>query len=562
MSASGDLLRIIDAAYEVADEASRFATLVDALESHLFGANANQEVTELTTAYLENESLIEKHTTRIVGMISRSIQERGETAQPNHAVLTMSARTFSVTGNSAAQKLFECEFPNNLEALPLDHDTVSSIKAMASAQSSSDHIYLVSVGHSDAKPCLALVQRPLEKNEQIRISISFIDWSQELLAQIGRALNLTDSETEILHGYLQKRSQKEIAELRKRSLETVKVQSKSILRKAGATKMSEVVQLSAGIAYLYRLHPKAGPAQESGKWETPKQNLHFCDRPDGSQFAWYKIGHGRKPVLFIHGVFQGPFFTRKFVNELSEADLYLLCPSRPGFGYSHPCSSRKSYTVTVVHDAITLLNEMDIPECLVMSYQGGSIHAFSIANELGVRAKGLFLVDGAVPLTQSDLASIEKNPKVFAAAASRTPYLLKMLMKIGKSVYMRRGVGAFLQSMFKTSPHDLSTLNDPEMFRVQAEGVFHVAEQGSEIWVREGRALMQDWADLFEAYTGPRYWLSSALGKVMDVELTQTYLNTRTSTENKIRVVSNAGDTLLHTHPKEITETMQKIYTS
>ena len=553
-------LRLIDAAYKVADEAEHLEKFYDEIESYLFRGLKKNKLKHDGPAPIEEQTGIERHTHRISRLVARSIEEADHIVQTNHAVLILSERSRLVTGNEAARSLLACRFPCAFEDLPFDHEAVANIREVAQNAFLKDQVCLISVETEQVHPCLALIQRPAQENGSIRISISYIEWSKELLEQIGTALQLSNSEIEILEGYLYKRSQKEIAQQRERSLETVKVQSKSILRKARASKMSEVVQLAAGIAYLYRLDPVERMGPSADEWITPKTGLRYCRRKDGSKFGWYKIGSGQIPILFVHGLVQGPFFSGNFARKMSDAGFHLLCPSRPGFGYSDPSLSRESYTTTVVEDALTLLESEKIESCVVMNQQGGTNHSFRIANALGSRCLGLYLVDSGVPTSPEDLEHIERNSRILAGAAMRAPSLLKMVTGIGRRVYRKRGARALLELPFGNCPYDLATLDNADMFRLQAFGVFHVTQQSSEIWVREGMPMMNDWSDEFQAYNGRQYWLQGALSTIMEIGVIQRYLKRCASPNIEMNVLPDAGNTLYYTHEDEIIEGMKKIH--
>ena len=562
MTGASSILRLIDAAYQVGDTTDQFPLFLDEVETYLFEDVSAVQIIRQNLVNDQSLSMVARHTDRIMQMIARSLEDQKTITQSNHAVLLMSTRGFELTGNIAAQKLLSCSFPIRLDDLPIDGDTLQKIKSAVVSGSQADKICLAMIGDVEISPCLALIQRPPDHEGTIRIAISYIEWSTALLARIAKALELTESEAEVLEGHLSKLTQKDIAIQRNRSLETVKAQSKSILRKAGASKMSEVVQLSAGIAYLYRLSEDMDDFSTVTEWVTPKSGLHISSRPDGTRFSWYEVGTGSRPILFVHGLFQGPFFTEALIQQLSKADFHLLCPSRPGFGYSDPSPSRSKYSQTIVDDVKTLLDAKGINRCLVINHQGGTNHAFRIANALGPHAIGLFLIDSGVPHTEADLELIERNSRILAAAAMRTPSLLKMICRIGKNVYKKRGVRAFLERTLGSSPHDLTTLEDPELFRLQAFGAFHVAQQSSEIWVREGETMMRDWNDDFHAFKGRQYWLQGKLATVCDVRVIERYLKRHATPDIELKILSDAGNTLLYTHPKDIVEGIKKFHTA
>jgi len=563
MTSTDRLLGLINAAYDVADGSDRFDRFLGEAERYLFNGEVNGQIAPDVRHVPGSDPLLDSHADRILQTVSRAFAQVGKSDERNHAVLVVNSGGTRVTGNRAAEELMDVLFPCALKDLPLDHSTRLAIQrstAPGKVDGKSEEILLTTIETPQPKSCLALVRHQVRQGDAIEISISYIDWSPQLISQLGGAFGLTETETEILEGYLRKQSQKEIAERRDRSLQTVKVQSKTILRKTGCSRMSDVVQLSAGIAYLLRQMPNDDVEPSKNDWVTPKQNMNILRRPDGRKLAWYRIGSGAQPALFVHGLVQGPFFTAALIAEISQAGFYLICPSRPGFGYSDPSSSRASYNQDVVDDARNLLNHLGVASCVVLGHQGGTSHAFRTANALGDNCKSLLIVDGGVPLNEAeDFASIDPNSRLLAAAARRSPSMLKMITRVSKAVYRKRGVSPFLKKTYGASGPDLAALKDPELLSVLSAGVYHVAEQSSEIWVRDGDAAMQDWSADFTCGCPRQFWIQARQAKTLDVEVVERRLKSLPCAS--LTIVPDAGNTLLYTHPHVVAKALIDIHT-
>lgn len=561
MASSDRLLGLIDSAYEVADSPERFDTFLEAVRRYLFNEEVNGRIATDVPHNPTSDPLIDSHTDRILKAVSRAFAQASASDGRNHAILYISPNGSHVSGNLAAQVLMNLDFPCALEDLPLDRETKRAV-LRSNTDGLTDHqaeeIHLTTIGTSEPKPCLALIRHHAQRGDDTEVSISHIDWSPHLIFQIGRAFGLTNSETDILEGYLRKFSQKEIASRRNRSLQTVKAQSKTILRKTGCSRMSDVVQLSAGIAYLLRQLPKEDLPPINTDWKTPKEGMHRIKRSDGRRISWYQIGSGTDPVLFIHGLVQGPFFTPELIREITRAGYYFICPSRPGFGFSDPSKSRASYNETSLDDANRVLEHLGVASCAVLGHQGGTSHAFRIANALGERCKGLLIVDGGVPLNETDdFDSIEPNSRLLAAAAKRSPSMLKMVARISKIVYRKRGIEPFLGKTYGASEVDMAALQDPDIFSVVCAGVYHVTEQSSEIWVRDGASAMHDWSSDFTCDTPNQIWLQARHAKTLGVDVVERRLKDLPCAQ--LTIVPDAGNTLLYTHPHTVITALEEI---
>lgn len=551
-----DIFDVFEAAYALPENPEAFERFIDAIKTYLFGDVDGASVIAAQNSIQREAPVIERHTERIQSLISRVAQSSEAADTRFHAIIEISARTRSVTGNLAAERLLNCSFPIDLQDLPFDHEAMrfmSGFLLAGPSLSNTDRVFLASIDGAELRTCMALIQQPENAEGHARVSISYIDWTENLLSRIASAFGLTERELFVLKGFLRYKSQREIAALAGRSLETIKSQSKSILRKTGCQKMSDVMLLAASIAYLLRQLPEAAPSKTDLPWRTPEQSLQKFQSQSGRSIAWYRVGEGTRPVLFVHGLIQGPFFTPDFVRLLSNNDLYLVCPSRPGFGLSDPSTSRDTYNSTVVSDVDELLDQLEITACPVLVHQGGSSHGFRIANALGPRCISLIMIDGGVPVhDKASLAYMDSNSRMMAAASRRSPAFLKMLTRLGLSTYKLRGIDAFLKELYKASEADKRALNRPEVLRVLSEGIFHITEQDSEVWIRDGNAAMQNWEQAFSDYGGKQSWLLGDDARILSHEWIEKYL--RNSGVEQIKLIKGAGNTLLHTHSDQVIE--------
>ncbi len=513
MSLNKRYFDMLGAAYEVPEETSRFEIFLDAAMAYFFDGNPDGQLATDVPAHDPEDDALDRHGARIGALVEAASRREAANTERFHAVLEVSVRTGLVSGNAAAAHLTGQVFPCALEDLPLDPPALSEIRrAMrATRAQAQDRIILTSIETGPSRACLALIQRPKDTADRLHVSLSYIDWSAGLMERLGEAFGLTGSETEILEGYLAGLSQKDIAGQRGRSLETVKGQSKNILRKTGCGRMSDVVNLSASIAYLMRQLPEVDDPPSAETWSTPKEGLAFLARPGARQMAWYTVGEGARPVLFVHGYLQGPFFTPRFLEGLAEAGVQLVAPSRPGFGYTSPSRSRADFDRTVVEDALALVDHLGLSRVNLCIHQGGSSHGFRIARALEDRLGGMLVVGGGIPIDERrHLAHMDPQTRFAAMATRHAPSVMKMVMSVGLPVYRRRGTRAFLEAQFSRSPGDLATLAHPALMKVQSEGLYHAVEQGGEAWVRDGAAAMADWSADLDAVTAPQTWLQAA----------------------------------------------------
>ena len=395
--------------------------------------------------------------------------------------------------------------------------------------------------------------------EKASISISAVDWNDKLVTRISEAFGLTLREREVFSHFVIGRSQEQVARASNRSVETVRSQAKSILRKTGCLKMSEVIQIAAGLAYITTDEPQTDDLEIATlDWETPTAGMSTLNRPNGRQLAVYTRGDGNTRVLFLHGFLQGPFFTQAFIDALSANDLCLICPSRPGFGYTSASINRNQYEETVLEDSIALLDHIDLRTTILVSHQLSSNHAFRLIQKYPDRFDAMLMVSAGPPIVDEYWRYMDRMTRVGAAAARHAPSVLKMINEIGIQTHRRKGGPlGFLRSRYRDSKLDLSTLNEPELANVQVQGVYHYIEQGAETIVREAASAMRDWSALLDVDHTRVKWMHGAQCSALSASIVRELIERRSNAE--FEVISNAGTTLIHQRPELIASAIREL---
>lgn len=557
MTRSDEFIDFIDAAYAVPEEPDRFDDLMAVAQRFIADLPGRAAPEPGEDVRLGVDERFVSHAERLSRAIEReealSTLARSETF---HAQLIVNRLDFSVQGNPAAERLTGRKFPCQLDDLPLDRRSLALLARNARMEETKpgaerrDQIILATIEEPQVRSCLALVQRPPDGETMLSVAISYIDWSPQLLARLGEAFGLTDSEVEVLDGYLNNLTGREVAELRGRSTETIKVQVKSILRKTGCPRMNEVIQLSASIAYLLRLHEPAGDEPRT-LWVAPSRNMRVIKRPGGRDVAFYVDGEGAGTVVYFHGLIQGPYFTRRFLKAAEAANLRIVSPSRPGFGFTSPARSRATYNATVVEDTLAVLDNLGADKVLVAATKVGASHGCRVAAALGKRASGLIMVAAGVPVfNEHNLAQMDAQTRLASVTARYAPSMLSLMTRLGIATYRRRGVKAFLHNHFQTSRRDAALLEDAETARILEEGVYHVVQQGGEAWVRDSISSMAGWEPDYLAVNVPQFWLHGDDDRIMKAASVVDYAEGRPNCG--VEVLADAGMHLIHEHPEAV----------
>ncbi len=558
------LLDLLDHAYRVSDDPAQFDALLENANSYFFNEKDSIEIAGDLPKYAEIDPHIDRHISRLERLISqRKSKDRLGLSLDRHAQITLSAEGRVLSANEQAELLLPGIVGHFINDLPLSIESVDTLRELTreliAGVQSLDRIIHLQIETDEPTPAFGFCRAvPLNKDRMgLQVSLSYFTWSDAIFASLTSALGLTESEGLVLRGVLLGQSQKHIAETRGRSVDTIKAQSKSILRKAGCSKMTDLAHLCTSIAYVIGLSEKAAPDTVSQEqWITPRQNLNTVKLTDGRTVAWYEYGDpDGRPVLFVHGFFQGPFFLDDMKRGFLKAGLRVICPSRPAFGYSSPPANRVNYRDVARDDALALLSHLGITESLIIiGAHGGSNHAFYLARALGERVSAVVIIGGRVPTTREHLAHMTPKARTISTACRHAPSVMKMIATLGIKTYRERGIKAFLQTEYAPSPIDRADVAVPARFVKLCEGMFHMTAQGGDTFVSDGRAQMLDWTDDFKAVKAPQFWIHGRHCHVTGAHLLEDYV-----TQNRggaVTIVEDAGFNLLYQAPERVMETI------
>lgn len=551
------LLNLIDKAWDAQSE-DGYSAVIAAAREYLFVREDEPKLAPDIDDTRDIDPRVERQIARIQDHMDRHAAQGSGAGHEDIGVLfaqmTLLPAGQIVEANAACATLFDGP-PQHLSDLGLDHASVKSVQSvlanLAEGVSPQRHI-LHLLSEWDDRPIFALchlvtVERHGARLRALRLSLSYVQWTPQILSHLAAAMGLTKSEAEVLGLLLEGVPQKDIAARRDRSVDTVKAQIKSILRKAGTARTTDLVQLCCGIAFMLNVSRDSGePITEIAARDDIKVE-QFLRLRDGRTLSFHVYGaeFGR-PVLFFHGQIQGPYFTRAFCDGLKRHNIALYCPSRPGFGHTDAAESDAAFNQTVLKDTLELVAHIGAPRLPFIVLQGGVSHAFRAAGALGPACQSMLMVDAGIPIEEAYIAKMERQTQLAAYAVKYAPSVLNLVTRVAIATH-RKNLRGFLEKLYKDAPIDLATLEIPELRGVQERGAAHVIAQGHKAFINDGRAAMQNWHNDFEACREtPQHWLHPSDCPIMKAEFVTDYVGART--DHRVEIVPNAGYTLLHTH--------------
>lgn len=550
------MLDLLGQAYQMVDDFDKVDALMEDIDRYLFDGDAESGKARNLPDYAGFDPHLEAHIGRIKTMIDKQNlhQDSGLTLQ-NHAQLIIAADGHILMANSRAHDLLSGQVKGYLNDLPLGIDGLASIRELtkelaAGVQDLERIIYLrieADVPRGAFGYCRAI---PLGDDKVgLHISLSYFEWTEAIIENLKNALGLSQSESRILQGVLKGQTRAEIAEQRGRSLSTVKAQANAILQKANCSNMNELAHLCTSIAYVVGLSDNSSEALKSTVTiATPRQSMRTLEVGQGRELAYYEYGDPKgQPVLFIHGFYQGPFFTDEMKREFLQNGLRIIAPSRPHFGYTSPPIKRQKYIDAVNDDLASLVKHLNLGDNIIIAahHSGGSF-AFRFAKSIEQNIAGMVLIGAGIPITNEHIKYMNPEARMASVASRQAPSIMRLLITLIVKSFRKQGMDAMLDKSYAQMTKievDKHYLHDQNSRPILANGMQHLVQQGAEAFVFDGRAQMLDWNAEYDAVHCPQAWIMARHCPLMGAHFVEDYVTTKTN--HSVDIIEDSGFNVL-----------------
>lgn len=534
---SARLLSLLDEAYNAAEDPNGFDQLFVEADAFFFPDSA---VVGLADDIAEAEKLspqLEGHITRLQTLMDRAEVEIGSGARVSSATqvasLVISADGRRVVGNDAAEKVFGCTFPVSIDGLGMMPVALRRLRETLALLNAGDleGSTLIALQHNNHdKPflskCTKLQSRGPDGTIQGGLSVitSHVEWHEDIMDYAADSFGLTPAETSLLACFLNGMSYSEAATALSKSRETLKTQGKSILRKTGVTQMSDVTHLMLSYAYFSEARPSA--KSEGGLIRRPQSKSDTTvTTPLGRKIRIHRYGkHGGRPLLFFHGLYQGPYLTEAMDDDLARLGYDVIAPSRPGFDNTDPPADWDQFNQTTTDDVLAICDHFGLENVDFIVHQAGISFACRAARALGDRVGAAIMIGAGVPIKDYMLKTMNVEARVAGAAVKYAPKLLDMLLRLGITKWRRQGAYAYCNNLFKRGSPDRQTLDHPDLGPIMEKGIHHMISQGAQTIAHDGLSAMSDWEPEYRYLPTRQLWLHGAHDPVMNYVFVQEFL--------------------------------------
>lgn len=458
----------IEHLYDVAVDPTSYERMLDFWED-MVRHPANGEGAHIETALASLSSHIERADRVLAQSMLAPPEETSASAVadvPHTATFAINTAGKLISVNAAATQAFGVTQGALANDLPFETGEVDRLLAevarMLKANKASTGVICL---RAQATERLIIGQlrlfRPLTEEPFVLVATSDISWPAGFAEQMQSSFGLSLTEVDLLRHLTEGYSVKDIANLRARSQETVRVQVKSLLSKTGTRSQLELVRLAmSSVEALYARSAQA--LEEAGIVEAETQSLVL---KDGRTLTYHILGDPTgRPVLFLPMDFGFVQWPPSAEAEARRRNLKVIVPIRPGYGRSSPMPGDADYLGQLVTDHLDLLDHLRVQKLPVISLGDDSLIAFALAAAAAHRFTALLCCAGNMPLsTAAHYERMGKWHRFVQSAARNTPRLLPFVVKAGAAMARRVGKRRFLETIYASSPADTATFALPEV---------------------------------------------------------------------------------------------------
>lgn len=339
-----------------------------------------------------------------------------------------------------------------------------------------------------------------------RFHLTAIDlsWHGRAGASVGYSFGLTTAEQEILRGIVEGKDFPALAKERGRSLQTIRTQAKSLLRKTGARNQAGLVRLFAAIS-ISQSATDARRLADTSATETVMLTLD-----DGRRLQVDLAGPvSGEPILLLHGLFSGTGLSADTQRYLKRERLRVIAPWRPGYAGSTPHEgAQPADPDCFAGDLEQVLDHFGLSKAHVMGRFTGAIYAAAAARKLPHRVKACAMVSSTAPIRHKRQLQVMRGwQKLFAYAICYFPATVPMLVRGMHQFLFRKETAKFLEGFYGEPERDLEIRMHPGIVDIIEKGVAQSFQQGPKAHEQDLMLTGSDWSHLLRGINCPVLFL-------------------------------------------------------
>lgn len=232
-----------------------------------------------------------------------------------------------------------------------------------------------------------------------------------------------------------------------------------------------------------------------------------------------------------------------------EEKLRIITIDRPGHGESdfNPTGT----ILTVAQDVRELISQLNIPQFSVAGMSAGAPFALGLSAFFPEKIVKSAIISGFAPLTKESTNFLTKEVKTLLTLAKKTPFLLRILLKIQTkqlSKNPKKAIKNFLKIMSK---EDQEILKNPQVMEVIESMFVEAFRKGSSGVAHEiSSILVKDWGFQLSEIAVPTHFWQGKKDNNVPYQWAQWMSNECPTSQ--LTLFEEEGHLIIFNHAKEI----------
>lgn len=563
-----DALKVLETVYSHQLEKQDFGSLLQTLDEAILGLTRTEFEADSIPSRLKALENLDQHF-EIAMRLDLKLSEDNE--EREIAMLCEgSSSCFAIDQDSQVFAMSEpCKEKlgsltgQSIERLPLRNVDIRGLRAVVQNLTAQTAVrqndQTLFVRHSQEEQVAIFHIRHFRKSRVALVVFDHLVWSTFTEDAVVRNFSLTKAECKIVRLLVEGKRPAEIATDLDRSVETIRSHIKSIQSKTQIKSTSALVRLMCEIMTL-SANLEGGPSKpqaETSKMPTTVQLKVRNQAFDTTKMVGIQNPDPTRTAMFVHGMLQGPYLTQHLRQRLAKSGIEMVCPSRPGYGATPPASNKQEFVRTSIDHMLHVLDVYKIEKTTLIAHMLGMQFATRFAAYAPDRVSAIISISGVIPMmSKAQLKQQNKMHRMAMLAAKYSPATLGYISQIGER-YLREGnEKKCLKQLFSRSLPDQDALEDMEVSALLTRGFQHLIGNGQSAFINDSQSGISDWENEFRKIQCPCTILYGEADRAVPAETLRTIAPQFKNWE--FRHFQDAGQTLLHTHPVEVGNVIER----
>lgn len=326
---------------------------------------------------------------------------------------------------------------------------------------------------------------------------SLANWHSGIEQVLSSAFELTPAEIEIIKHLNMGLSLKEIAELRDRSLATIRTQVKNILQKTDISSQTALMRHVTSL--LLVAHSLSQETVKSSRTET-RAELNQLQGSSGRLIQYRDFGDEQHPAVVCFTPILSDMPDREFLQKFIEAELRVITVKE---GDPPPSFVKDKQAFSdLMNDYHTVVKHLNLSSFTLLGHCVGGVYAAEYAKKFPDQVSKIVCVDTGAPLsTKKQWDKMGKTARRSFMVAKQFPSFLNWPHRLTARDFFsgEKGQQSVIEYFYGDNPNDLNLIEKNPNIRRWSLGMLEYSLEDIHRPIRAVEMWVQDWSETLNA---------------------------------------------------------------